>query len=43
MLIESDCVAEGGIYMGDGIPCDPNPCATPIEKTTWGQIKATFR
>lgn len=27
---EEDCVAAGGVYQGDGVPCEPNPCVDPI-------------
>jgi hypothetical protein len=27
---ESDCEDMGGTYQGDGTPCSPNPCCTPI-------------
>jgi len=41
---EADCEGAGGSYMGDGIACDPDPCgATPVDYTTWGQIKSRFR
>jgi hypothetical protein len=44
IVVEEECVYQGGGYMGDGVPCEPNPCISdPIEKTTWGRIKATYR
>jgi hypothetical protein len=45
-MIESvlDCLASGGAWQGVGTTCHPDPCGpTPIEKTTWGTIKAGFR
>lgn len=39
---ETDCLAAGGIFM-PGIDCDPDPCGTPVEITTWGRVKDTFR
>jgi hypothetical protein len=40
----ADCEGAGGSYMGDGVPCDPDPCgATPVESPTWGRMKAFFR
>ena len=40
----ADCTAAGGTYMGDELPCDPNPCGgTPVVNTTWGQVKSSFR
>jgi len=29
-----DCVSGGGIYRGDNVPCDPNPCAVADEVIT---------
>lgn len=44
ILAEDGCARQGGSYMGDEVPCDPNPCfGFPIEKTTWGRLKATYR
>ena len=41
---EADCRTAGGNYLGDGIPCDPDPCgSTPTKATTWGRIKSGFR
>ena len=38
------CFRAGGIYRGDAVPCDPDPCGpVPIIETSWGQIKAAFR
>jgi hypothetical protein len=45
-LIESvsDCMAAGGAWQGVGTTCHPDPCEpTPVEKTTWGAIKAGYR
>lgn len=37
---QEDC---GGLWL-EGQTCDPNPCPpTPVERTTWGQIKANYR
>jgi len=39
-----DCAASGGFYLGDEVGCYPDPCVPiPVERTTWGQIKARFR
>jgi len=36
-----DCT---GQYMGDNVPCDPNPChVVPVKDATWGAIKAQYR
>jgi hypothetical protein len=38
------CAEENGTYMGDDTVCVPNPCVpTPVERTSWGRIKARFR
>ena len=26
LLTETECIAAGGSYQGDNVPCDPNPC-----------------
>jgi choice-of-anchor C domain-containing protein len=39
-----DCVAAGGTYVGDGVPCEPDPCgSTPVKDATWGGVKSVFR
>jgi hypothetical protein len=43
---EAGCEGQGGIYLGDGIECDPNPCpapSVPVTKSTWGRIKHLYR
>ena len=41
---EAGCEGAGGTYMGDGVPCDPNPCeSTPVKSTTWGEVRSLFR
>jgi hypothetical protein len=30
ILSEEECTLVGGVYMGNGIPCDPNPCVLPM-------------
>jgi len=37
------CQAAGGTYQGGGTTCDPNPCQTLVDVTTWGGIKAGYR
>lgn len=38
---QSDC---GGQWLGPDYPsCDPNPCPTPTQESSWGQIKANYR
>lgn len=39
----TECIGLGGIYVGDDVPCDPNPCIVPIEEGSWGSVKSTFR
>ncbi len=29
ILTSNQCAEAGGIYQGDGTPCDPNPCGSP--------------
>jgi hypothetical protein len=43
IMLEEDCWAQGGIWVGG--PCDPNPCAggSPVQETTWGKIKRIYR
>ncbi len=37
------CVAQSGVYVGDGLPCDAETCSpVPTESRSWGQIKARF-
>lgn len=40
---ESWCIKQGGIYMGDGTVCGGGICATPVERGSWGRIKALYR
>jgi len=43
-IFQWQCETMGGQYQGDGTQCAPNPChPTPVEKTTWGRIKAGYR
>jgi hypothetical protein len=38
------CAQYGGVYIGDWIPCIPDPCpATPTKGTSWGQIKTIYK
>jgi hypothetical protein len=38
------CLAQGGVYGGDGTPCVPNPCGdTPARPTSWGHLKSIYR
>jgi hypothetical protein len=37
------CDAVYGMFQGLGTDCDPNPCTTPTEKTSWGTIKQMYR
>jgi hypothetical protein len=41
---EASCAALSGSYLGDQTGCVPSPChPTPVQPTTWGRIKASFR
>ncbi|MCC7143665.1 MAG: hypothetical protein IT349_16315 [Candidatus Eisenbacteria bacterium] len=43
LLSESDCLAQGGNWLGpDSDSCDPNPCAVPTDRTSWGVVKERF-
>ncbi len=43
VLPEVECIAQGGDYYGDNVPCDPNPCPiVPVEESSWGQIKSRY-
>jgi len=39
------CLAQNGVYQGDNFPCDPSLCPPPVptQRTTWGQVKNTYR
>ena len=40
----ANCDVLGGLYGGDGVPCEPNPCVpVPVHETTWGRTKARYR
>ena len=44
LMTGEKCELAGGIYIGDGSPCDPNPCGpTATEPATWGSVKAIHR
>jgi hypothetical protein len=44
VLSTDACVTKGGIYAGDGLPCDAQSCLpVPTESRSWGQIKASYR
>ncbi|MEW6250493.1 MAG: hypothetical protein AB1716_07585 [Planctomycetota bacterium] len=30
VLTSAQCQAVGGVHRGEGVPCDPNPCGTPL-------------
>jgi hypothetical protein len=40
----AQCLDEGGLYLGDGATCSPNPCnPTSTMKATWGRVKTIYR
>jgi hypothetical protein len=42
-LTGADCYIAGGTWHPD-VPCDPDPCgAVPVQRTSWGTIKNTYR
>ncbi|MCA9756230.1 MAG: hypothetical protein KDA27_10530 [Candidatus Eisenbacteria bacterium] len=41
---EMECLDQEGVYQGDDFPCDPNPCEpVPVQRSTWGGVKAVYR
>lgn len=43
-VTSGECVAAGGTYQGDGVPCEPDPCVpSPTLETSWGRIKEGYR
>jgi hypothetical protein len=43
LTLEYGCEAPRN-WLGPGTACDPNPCPpVPIETTTWGAIRGTYR
>jgi len=44
MVSAVQCAQQGGVYIGNWIPCVPDPCpATPTRGSTWGQIKTIYK
>ena len=44
LVPEGQCLEEQGLWLGEDVPCDPNPCPpVPVEETNWGRIKAVYR
>lgn len=44
MLEPGECTLVGGTPLGPGTTCGPVPCLpVPVEKLTWGSIKAIYR
>ncbi|MDM7914396.1 MAG: hypothetical protein QUU85_03905 [Candidatus Eisenbacteria bacterium] len=43
ILPEEQCLNAGGIYQGNATGCDPNPCGTAVETSTWGRVKSSYR
>jgi hypothetical protein len=44
LVPRDECLADNGVYQGDGTACEPNPCQLiPVQNTTWGRIKASYR
>jgi len=39
----ANCAVLGGIFLGVGVPCEPVPCITPTNRTTWGKVKTIYR
>lgn len=44
VLLEGECAAREGAFLGFGRDCTPNPCGTvPTLESSWGRIKDRFR
>lgn len=44
MLSATECAAAGGSWIGEGVPCEPDPCGpVPVERVSWGRVKEVFR
>lgn len=43
MLQWDECLDARGIFMGEGVGCNPTPCDFTRVETTWGSLKATYR
>jgi hypothetical protein len=44
VVTRRECEDQHGMFVGPHTLCEPNPCQpTPIERTSWGRIKAAFR
>jgi len=45
IMLEAACAAASGFWHPEWVTCDPNPCEiyTPVEKSSWGQIKNMYR
>jgi hypothetical protein len=38
-----ECLDARGVFMGEGVGCDPTPCDFSRVETTWGTLKSTYR
>jgi len=44
VVTAAECQAQGGIFIGIGSTCQPNPpCVVPSKPTTWGKVKTIYR
>mgnify|MGYP003776627437 CR=1 FL=1 len=40
---EEQCARSGGVYAGDGVSCEPDPCqVNAVELSSWGRIKRIY-
>jgi hypothetical protein len=43
LLQWDECLDARGLFMGEGVGCNPTPCDFTRVETTWGALKSTFR
>jgi len=40
---EPTCLLGGGVFMGNHVRCEDVDCMTPVQRSTWGRIKSSYR
>ena len=43
VLTMDECLAGGGDYIGNDVPCESGTCVTPTLESSWGAIKGIYR